>query len=115
MRPALSRSARLLRRAALCGLAYFAVVFAAGVMAEAGSRERSGEEAIHAASEHVGALLTVAAGGPDGFDGFSALPATSVVWSSRLIRTPALLSARDETPRAPLLARPSARGPPTPA
>jgi hypothetical protein len=111
MTTALTRHARLLRRAAMCGLAYFAVLLAAGVAREGNSRER-GEEAVHSATEHVVALLSFAGTGDDGPDGPPSLPAARVVLTSVPADDPVPCHAGTDAPRPPARSRASARAPP---
>jgi hypothetical protein len=108
----LTRPARLLRRAAMGGLACLAVLFAARLAGSAGSREGVTEEVVHEVGERIEAMRALASGAPD-------LPAAPVLPASgpslpAFLAAPSLSPAASPatTPRAPTRARPVARGPP---
>jgi hypothetical protein len=108
----LSRPARLLRRAAIFSLAYLAVLVVPSLAEAAGPRAAGSEETVDQAGEPVSVLSAIPAGGAEDRDDLVMLP----LLAARAAAIPcAALRVRPlpvDAPRATLLARPAARGPP---
>jgi hypothetical protein len=112
MSPFLSRSARFLQRAAFSGLACLAVLLTASLASSSGTREGVTQEALHEASEQLGALLAQASGDPGDLDGSPALPGSALALPVSAWSAPRPVSPTALAPRGDRRARPASRGPP---